>query len=68
MDQRLMPVQALRESYRMTEGKFMLLVRLYVWFVGVVLLGLLALIVGVAVAIPVVSIAFAYAYRRLRSA
>lgn len=68
MDQHLMPVQALKTSYAMTDGKFMLLVRLYTLFLGVALLGLLALIVGVVVAIPVISIAFTHAYKSLRSA
>lgn len=68
MDQGLMPVDALKASYRMTDGKFGLLVRFYILAVGVMLLGLLALVVGLVVAIPVCALAFANAYRTLRPA
>lgn len=65
IDRGLDPIEALKESKRITEGHRWQLLGLALLSTLIVLLGLLAAVVGVLVSIPVVSLAFAHAYRTL---
>jgi uncharacterized membrane protein len=65
VDRGLGPVQAIYESWRITDGyKWQLLV-LALALIGINMLGILALIVGLFVAAPISLIALAHAYRTL---
>lgn len=68
IDKGLGPIEALKASARITKGNRLRVLA----FIGattlVVLLGGVALIVGILVAIPVTSLATVYAYRRLSAA
>lgn len=57
--------EAFKASAAMTKGKKMSLLGFNITLLGVVLLGALALIVGVLVAVPVVTLATTDVYRRL---
>ena len=67
VDKQMGPVEAIKESMRLTKGNVFNL--FLFWFVlcGVILLGLLALIIGVIVAIPVTIVASVFVYRYLES-
>lgn len=67
MEDRLMPVAALTESARLTAGSFWRLVLLMLALFGVMILGLLALLVGILVALPVTMFAYAHTYRAMQS-
>jgi uncharacterized membrane protein len=60
-------LEALKESWRLTEGHVLDLVGLFIISILIVLAGVLALFLGLLVAIPVVSIMTAVVYRRLQS-
>lgn len=62
------PIQALKESMRLTKGHRWMLLRLSLLSLVVNILGLCALIVGVLVTAPVTALAFIHAYRVLGSA
>lgn len=65
IDRGLGPLEAMKESRRMTRGyKWDLLGLLYVLFV-IVVLGIVALLIGIFISLPVVSLAFVHAYRVL---
>ena len=59
------PIDAIKESWRITKGHKWQLFLLVLALLGINLLGLLALVVGIFVAIPVTMIAFVHAYRTL---
>jgi uncharacterized membrane protein len=59
------PIEAMKESRRITRGHKWQLLGFLLVLVLINLLGLLALIVGMLVSIPVSSLAFAHAYRVL---
>ncbi|MFA5898433.1 MAG: DUF975 family protein [Hyphomicrobium sp.] len=59
------PIEAIKESWRITKGHKWPLFLLMLSLAGICLLGLLALVVGVFVALPIVLLAFAHAYRTL---
>jgi uncharacterized membrane protein len=59
------PIEALKESHRITYGHKWNLLGFSLVLVLINLLGLLALVVGLLVSIPVSSLAFVYAYRLL---
>lgn len=61
------PIEAIKESWRITSGHKGRILLLYLALLGVVLLGLLALGVGLLVAVPVSFVALAHAYRTLAS-
>ncbi len=65
VDKEIGPIDALKESMKLTKGNVGNL--FLFWFVlfGVLLLGFLALIVGVIVAIPVTILAYVFVYRYL---
>lgn len=68
VDKGLGPIEALKESARITKGNRLRLFALLGAITLVSLLGLVALVVGLLVAIPITSIAFLDAYRRLSAA
>jgi uncharacterized membrane protein len=65
IERELGPVEAMKESKRITTGHKWQLLGFTLMLVLINLLGLAALIVGLFVSIPVSSIAFAHAYRML---
>lgn len=62
VDKNLSPIQCLTQSWRMTEGNIMPILRLCLASFGALILGLIALIVGVIPATIVVTAAFYYMY------
>ncbi len=68
VDRDLGPMRSLKESWRITEGNRWRLFLLWLALIGVILLGAIALIVGLLVAIPVCMLALVHAYRFLQSA
>jgi uncharacterized membrane protein len=65
IERELGPVEAMKESRRITRGHKWQLLGFMLMLVVINLLGLLALVVGMLVSIPVSSLAFAHAYRLL---
>lgn len=61
----LWPIDAMKESWRITKGHKWQLLLLFLALLLVNLLGLLALFVGIFVSVPVTMLAFAHAYRTL---
>lgn len=59
------PVEALKESWRITKGHKMQIFLLVLALIGINILGLMALVVGVFVTFPLTLLAFAHAYRTL---
>lgn len=59
------PLKALEASWEATKGNELNLLGLWFVFLGVAILGILALVVGLFVAIPVIMIAMAFVYRKL---
>ncbi len=59
------PIKALEASWEATKGNELNLLALWFTFLGIMLLGLLALFVGILVAIPIMMLALAFVYRRL---
>ncbi len=59
------PIEALKESWRVTKGHKMQIFLLVLALIGINILGLMALIVGVFVTFPISLLAFAHAYRTL---
>ncbi len=67
LDKEMHPIDAFKKSGKITEGVKLKLLLFSLVQVGVVLLGAVALLVGLFVAVPVVFIASAYVYRKLAS-
>jgi hypothetical protein len=65
VDRGLGPIEAMKESWRITKGHKWRLFLLFLALLGINLLGVLALIVGVFVSMPVTMISFEHAYRTL---
>lgn len=65
VDKGLSPIEALRISWQLTKGFSMNLFLYGLAVLGVILLGFLALVIGIFVAIPVTMLATAYVYRKL---
>jgi uncharacterized membrane protein len=65
LEKGLRPVEALRQSWAMSRGQTWRLFLLLLAMIGVVLLGALALGVGLLVAVPLVGVAIAFVYRKL---
>lgn len=65
MDRKLGPIEALKESARITKGNRVQLFLFLLAIVGINILGLLVVFVGLLVTAPVTLIATAYAYRKL---
>ena len=67
VDRGLGPIEAIKESWRITKGHKWQLLLLFLALLGINLLGILALIIGVFVTVPITMLAFAHAYRTLNS-
>lgn len=65
VDKKLGPIEAIKESWKMTSGKTVSLLLFYLTLLGVCFLGVLALFVGLFVAIPVTLLATGHVYRKL---
>jgi uncharacterized membrane protein len=65
VDRKLGPIEALKESARITKGNRMTLFLFLLSLIVINLIGLLALLVGLLVTIPVSGLAMLYAYRTL---
>ncbi len=65
IDKGLGPIEALKSSWQLTKDSGMNLFLYGLAVLGVILLGVLALIIGIFVAIPVTMLATAYIYRKL---
>ena len=61
------PIEAFKESGKITAGSKWNLFLLIILLLIIVLLGLLAFIVGIFVALPIAMVAVAYVYRKLSS-
>ncbi|MBI2022461.1 hypothetical protein HYS97_01275 [Candidatus Daviesbacteria bacterium] len=59
------PLQALKESWKLTKGKVIKLLLYGLLTIGLYLLGVAALIVGILVAVPITMLALAHIYRQL---
>ena len=66
VDRRVGPIEAMKESMRITNGHKWELFLLAVASLGLALIGIICLLVGFLVAMPVVVIAFVHAYRLLQ--
>lgn len=66
LEERLSPIEALKESARLTKGHRWQIFALGAAIVGINILGLIALIVGLLVTIPVSTLAMVHAYRTLK--
>ncbi|MCZ6554721.1 MAG: hypothetical protein O6759_01230 [Candidatus Dadabacteria bacterium] len=67
VDKGMGPIEAFKESGKITAGSKWNLFLLIILLLIIVLLGLLAFIVGIFVALPIVMVAVAYVYRKLSS-
>lgn len=65
VDRSLAPIEALKESARITKGNRMNLFLFVLAIIGISILGLICLFVGILVAVPVAALAIAHAYRLL---
>jgi uncharacterized membrane protein len=65
VDRGLGPIEALKESWRITKGHKWQLFLLFLALVGINLLGVLALVIGIFVTVPITMLAFAHAYRTI---
>jgi uncharacterized membrane protein len=68
IDKNMAPMDALKESRRMTYGHKWNLFLFGLGLIGINILGFLALIIGLLVSLPVTMLAMAHAYRTLASA
>lgn len=59
------PIEALKSSWEATKGSTGNLFILWLTFIGITLLGILALLVGLFAAIPTIMVAMAFVYRKL---
>ena len=67
VDRGLGPIEAMKESWRITKGHKWQLLLLFLALLGINLLGILALIIGIFVTVPITMLAFAHAYRTLNA-
>lgn len=65
IDKNLGPIEAIKESWRMTKGHKMQLFLLVLALIGINILGFLALFVGLIVSVPISMLAVAHVYRKL---
>ncbi len=63
VDRDLGPIEAIKKSWRMTKGNMGYISGVIILSLGVIILGMLALMIGLVVAIPVVMYAMIHAYR-----
>ena len=67
VDKKMGIIDSLKESMRLTKGNTLDLFLFWFILLGILLLGFLALIVGILVAIPVTLLAYVFIYRYLES-
>jgi uncharacterized membrane protein len=67
IDRGLGPIEAMKESWRVTKGHKWQLFLLFLALIGINLLGVAALVVGLLVSVPITMLAAAHAYRTLTS-
>ena len=67
VDRGLGPIEAMKESWRVTKGHKWQLFLLFLALIGINLLGVAALVVGLLVSVPITMLAAAHAYRTLTS-
>jgi uncharacterized membrane protein len=65
VDRSLGPIEAMKESARLTRGHRWNLLWLFLAFVGINILGVLALLIGLLITIPVTTLALVHVYRKL---
>lgn len=65
VERKMWPIEAMKESARITKGNRWTLLLLILAAIGINIVGLLALVVGLLVTVPVTMLAFAHAYRTL---
>ncbi len=65
IDRNLGPIEAIKKSWRMTKGNMAYISSVIILSLGVIILGMLALMVGLVVAFPVVMYALMHAYRTI---
>lgn len=65
VDRGMGPIEAMKESARITKGKKGELFLLMLMMIGIVILGVICVLVGLLVAMPVVMLAGIHAYREL---
>lgn len=68
VDKKLTPIEALKESYRLTKGHLWDLFLFAIVLLLINLAGLIALVVGLLVTVPVTLIAVAYVYKKFKLA
>ena len=68
MDRKLGPVEAMKESWRITKGNRLHLLGFVLTLVGLNILGVIALLVGLLVTIPLTLLATVHVYRALEHA
>lgn len=61
------PIEALKKSLEITRGERIHLLVLCLCFLGIIILGALALFVGLLIAVPITWITMAYVYKKLMS-
>ena len=67
VDKKMGIIDSLKESMRLTKGNAFNLFLFWFILLGILILGFLAIIVGLLVAIPVTALAYVFAYRYLES-
>ncbi len=67
VDKKLMPIEALKESYRLTKGHLLQLFLFALTIAAINIVGAILLLVGLLVSIPVSLVAAAYVYKKLSS-
>lgn len=65
IDQESGPIESLKQSAHLTKGAFWQIFQLFLLVLGVIIIGLLALGVGLLLAYPVALLTVTYAYRKL---
>lgn len=65
IDKKMGPIEAIKESGKITKGEIWNLLLFSLLMFGVMIIGLLALIIGILAAYPVIMVAVAYVYRTL---
>lgn len=67
IDKGLGPIEALKESARLTKGYKWKLLRFNICYIGVLIVGAICLVVGLLAAMPIMLLATAHVYRTLGS-
>jgi uncharacterized membrane protein len=68
VDRNMGPIEAIKKSWEMTKGQMSYMVSVTLLIIGVLILGMLALVIGLLVAVPVSMYAGIHAYRTVLKA